>query len=168
MEEIKDNINKPIEKKKEKVCSEGFLKFIDALNGHSKDVSIILRCHSVAEYFLDQIILTSLSRGDLIITDGHFTFNNKLLLVRSLNVVKDDILTSIKHLNTVRNNCSHQMDYSVSEGDIDLIGRPFGKDYSESRRKNKKIDDLLKNTLMITIARLEGSYNRLIKKEEKK
>ena len=159
-----NNTKKSITKKKikretKKNYSDGFLKFMDAIEGHSKDVSIILRCHLLAEYFLDQIILVTLLRGDLIITDGHLTFTNKLLLVKSLNVINDDILTSVKHLNAVRNNCSHQMDYNISEADIDLIGRPFGKEYSKSKQEIKKIDDLLKNTLMRIFACLEGSYD---------
>lgn len=136
---------------------------MDAIEGHSKDVAIILRCHLLAEYFLDQIILITLLRGDLIITDGHLTFTNKLLLVKSLNVVNDDVLTSIKHLSTVRNNCSHQMDYNISEADIDLIGRPFGKEYSKSKQKIKKTNGLLEDTLMRTFACLEGNYDELIK-----
>jgi len=157
-----------INKKAEENCSDGFLKFMDALKGHSKDVSIILRCHLLAEYFLDQIIIVSLSRGDLIINDGHLNFPDKLLLVKSLDTIDDDVLTSVKHLNTVRNHCSHQMDYKISEADIDLIGRPFGKEYSKSKQRIKKIDILLEDTLMRTMACLEANYDAITKFKEKK
>ena len=86
MKNIKKSTIKKKTKKEVKInYSDGFLKFTDVLKGHSKDVSIILRCHLLAEYFLDQIILVTLARGDLIITDGHLTFTNKLLLVKSFN-----------------------------------------------------------------------------------
>ena len=162
----KSTTNKKARRKTKKNYSDGFLKFMDAIEGHSKDVSIILRCHLLAEYFLDQIILSTLLRGDLIVTDGHLTFTNKLLLVKSLDIINDDVLTSIKHLNTVRNNCSHQMNYNVSEADIDLIGRPFGKEYSKSKQKIKELNSLLEDTLMRTFACLEGDYDKLIKSKK--
>ncbi|MCK4553382.1 hypothetical protein KAU19_00260 [Candidatus Parcubacteria bacterium] len=164
----KKTVSKKRPKKEEDKFSDGFVKFMKALEGHSRDVSIILRCHLLAEYFLDQVILTLIPRGDLILTEGHFTFTNKLLIVKSLDAIDDEVLTSVKHLNTVRNNCSHQMDYSISEADIDLIGRPFGRHYTKLKKENKKFEDLLEDTLMSTMAQFEGCLYSLIDKKQKK
>lgn len=146
-------------KKKAIDGSDGYKKFMQAIKGHSKDISILLRCHLIAEYFLDQIITTCISRGDLIVTDGRFTYSNKLLLVKGLDVVDDEVLTSLKHLNRIRNNCSHQMDYTISEADVDLIGRPYGNEYSKLKQKGGDVYFLLEGVLLMTIAFLERDYN---------
>lgn len=145
--------------------SEGFKKFQKAMKGHSDDVSKLLSTHLVVEHFLEQIIIASIPRGDILITDGHLNFSIKLMIVRSLDEVRDYLCTSVKHLNTVRNQCSHSLDYLITDADIDLIGRPFGKEYQEFKDEHEQ--DILKHTLMAIVARLEGSYERILKEQKK-
>jgi hypothetical protein len=123
--------------------SEGFLKFQKAIKGHPDDVSSLLNCHLLVEYYLEQIIHSQLKRADIFLDDN--------------------LMTSVSNLNKVRNLCTHEMEYSISEANIDLIGRPFGKTYIETKRDRK--DELLKYTLMIIIARLDGAYHSLIPKK---
>ena len=145
--------------------SEGEVKFYEAIKGHSKDVSIILKCHLLAEYFLDQLILICLPRGDIIIDKRDYSFATKLTIVQALNVLTDELVTSLRNLNKVRNNCSHQMDYEITENDIDLIGRPFGKEHSRTKQKFRKKRELLEQTLMRTIAYLESDYQNILKSQ---
>jgi hypothetical protein len=117
----------------------------------------------LVEYYLEQIIHSQLKRADIFLTEARPTFSTKILLVKSLDVVDDNLMTSVSNLNKVRNLCTHEMEYSISEANIDLIGRPFGKTYIETKRDRK--DELLKYTLMIIIARLDGAYHSLIPKK---
>lgn len=146
--------------------SEGFSKFLKAMQGQSSDVTKLLNCHLLAEYYLEQIIHVSIKRGDILLTDGQLRFATKLHLVRALDEVSDSTLTSLKHLNTVRNLCSHSMDYEITEANIDLIGRPLGKDYTLDVKEKHK-DDILGFTLAILIGRLEGSYDALVARLKK-
>jgi hypothetical protein len=143
--------------------SPGFLKFMKAMEGHPSDVSAILNCHLVAEYFLDQIIHASLPRADVLLEGSRYTFSNKLLLVKALDVLSDQTVSSLKALNKVRNLCSHELDYKVTETNIDSIGRPFGKEYLEM--KKEYANELLHYTLMTPLARLEGSYEDITENE---
>jgi len=152
-----------ISKKEE--LSEGFLKFQKAMKNKTSSVSKLLNCHLLAEYFLEQIIHISIKRGDILLTEARPMFSLKLIIVKSLDVVDDSIITSIKHLNTVRNLCSHEMEYEITEANIDLIGRPFGKDYTEIR--NKKFDERLERVLMMVIARLEATYEFELNKSDR-
>lgn len=145
--------------------SEGFKKFQKAMKGYSDDVSKLLSTHLVVEHFLEQTIIASIPRGDILITDGHLNFSTKLTIVRSLDNVSDYLCTSIKHLNTVRNHCSHSLDYRITDADIDLIGRPFGKEYQEFKDGHEQ--DILRRILMAIVARLEFSYELVLKEQKK-
>jgi hypothetical protein len=116
------------------------------------------------EGFLEQIIIASIPRGDILITDAHLSFSTKLMIVRSLDDVSDYLCTSVKHLNTVRNRCSHSLDYVITDTDIDLIGRPFGSDYQEIKDEHE--EDVLRRILMAIVARLEGSYKFVLNKNK--
>ncbi len=157
---------KKTSKAKKEEPTVGEIKFYKALKGHSKQVSAVLKCHLLAEYFIDQLILVSLPRGDLIINKGG-SFANKLLIIKALNIISDKLATSIGNLNKVRNNCSHQQDYEITESDIDLIGRPFGKDHSDIKHEIKDKKKQLEQTLMRSIAYLEVTYLRMIKPPKK-
>jgi len=143
------------------VPSDGFKKFQKAMEGYSNDVSRLLNAHLLVEYFIEQIIIVTLKRGDILLTDGHFTFAMKLLIVKSFDIVDSNLLTSLKHLNTVRNRCSHSIDYVITEADIDQMGRPFGMTYQQLKIEHSS--DLLKVTLMLMVARLEFFYEKALK-----
>jgi len=157
--------SRPIKKNE---LSDGHEKFIKVLQGPSEGSSIILRCHLLVEYFMDKIIQISLKRGHIITdNDVKFSFYHKLFIIKSLDVIKDDVLISIKKLNKVRNKLSHEMDYIVLESDIDSIGQPFGDYYAESKKKARDDDELLVNTLMKIVVALELSHDDLLEKIER-
>ena len=154
-------------KKEDKEVLKGFLRFMRASDGHSENVSKLLKCHLLTEYYLDQIIVTGMNRGDLLLEKGRFRFTDKLIIVRSLGVISDRVLTAIKHLNTVRNNCSHQLDYEITESDIDLFGRPFGKEYSKDKKKHSDDSAELINAVLISIiSRLDKLYETIVTKKD--
>lgn len=125
-------------------------KFVKAASRELDPVSIVLRLHLLAEFFLDQIIIAKLSRGDLLV--DHFTFIQKLRIVDSFSVLEHKEVDSLRNLNTVRNRCSHDLDYQLTESDIDRIGRPFGKQYADIKTENhENIKNLLINTLQVVI-----------------
>lgn len=155
-----------VKRKEQKKPSEGYKKFQKAIQGYPGDVSKLLSTHLVVEHFLEQIIIASISRGDILITDAHLSFSSKLMIVRSLDNVRDYLCTSVKHLNTVRNRCSHSLEYSITDTDIDLIGRPFGREYQEMKDEYGE-DETLRRLLMTIVARLEGSYERVLEEQNK-
>ncbi|MEO6513452.1 MAG: hypothetical protein ABIR37_02055 [Candidatus Saccharimonadales bacterium] len=147
------------DKKDGKNYSDGYLKFKHAMSGQHKDVAAVLNCHLVAEYFLEQIIHAQIPRADVLLTEGRLTFSNKLLLVKSLDVIDDKVIASLKGLNRVRNLCSHELEYKITDANVDLIGRPYGKEYIEVKREHP--NDILKYTLMKPLARLDGCFQRI-------
>jgi len=144
---------KKVEPKKS--VSEGYNRFSKALKKPDEEITIILFVHMLSEYYLEQAIVNSLKRGDLILEKGNFRFGSKLLIVRALDFIPDHIVTALKHLNTVRNNCAHQMDYKVTEATVDLIGQPFGKKYSDLKAESKDLKDRLINVLILIMSAVD-------------
>lgn len=141
-----------------------YKKFNKTVSHKSDSVTMILRSHLLAEHYLDQLIGSGIPRGDFVI-DNNFTFIQKLIIVKSLDVIPSYILDSLKNLNTIRNQCVHVINYKVSENDIDKIGRTFGNEYSELKLKYlDNFKGLLYDILMWVIARLSGHTVRYVKR----
>lgn len=137
--------------------SEGFNKWCKATSGHSNEVSAILRSHLIAEYYINQIIITYLDNGKIITSKGNFSFHQKLLLIKSFNIINEKTITAIEQLNNVRNNCSHQIDYKLTEDEIDKIGYSLlGKAFTNSK-KIRSDYALLKYVIFYIISGLEGA-----------
>ena len=125
----------------------------------------ILRVHLLVEYYLEKFITMGLDRGDKITSQGNFSFAQKIYIVEALNLVKDEIIQSIKNLNKVRNNCAHELHKAISASDVELIGRPFGKEFTKIRHEHRyDINEFLYQTLMILCASLSGSIECVEKK----
>lgn len=154
--------------KKEEKIPDGYKRYLRAISRQPDSVLVILRSHLLAEYYLDKIILLKLSRGDIII-ENNFSFWQKLIVVKSLGVLPDYLIDSLKNLNKVRNDCSHVLEYKISERDIDRIGRPFTDEYLKLKSEHlDNIDTLLSYTIGLLSARLEGYIKKITNFEDNK
>lgn len=134
-----------------------FDKFIKATSPVDELITMVLRVHLLSEYYLDRILLTKIPRADIFFEKARPTFASKLSLTKSFSFTARDILDSLKRLNDIRNKCSHDFNYSVSEADIDMVGRPFGKKYTKIKNEHgHKLNELAKMTFLLLIARLSS------------
>lgn len=141
-----------------------YQRFQATMGRKADSVTLILRVHLLAEYYLDQVILVKLPRGDVIIEkERRFDYRHKVALVDSFNCLSRELIKSLEQLNTVRNSCSHVHDYELSESDIDKIGAPLGKAYYSKKRNSDSKEELLKDTLFILMARFTGKVNVICK-----
>ncbi len=142
-----------------------FSRFIETVPRDSDSVPMILSCHLSAEYYLDRIITAKIPRGD-IITDSRFEFHEKLIIIEALATLDKNLLDSLKKLNSVRNSCSHVLNYQISETDVDKIGQPFGKNYIREKEKFQlDLKSLLRATLMMIAAKLARSAQDMVDKK---
>ena len=140
----------------------GFIRFMKVVNPKLDPILMILKALLLAEYYIDQIISLEIPRGDILL-DNNFTFSQKLIMVKALNVMDNSLWDSINALNKLRNRGAHDMEYKISETDIDKIGFPQGKTYTELKEKqslDKKT--LLHLTLISTISPLDGLFRHII------
>ena len=125
-------------------------------------VMVVLRTHLLTEYYLERVIRACLKRGDKLVDSGGLSFGNKLSVVEALDAVPDDVVTSLRNLNRVRNRCAHEFDRSISVADVDQIGGPFGKDYTQLKRDcASRIGPLLGKTAGMLTASLAAALHHL-------
>lgn len=119
-----------MKKEVEKFVDEEFKAFEKLCPRGQDPVLSILRLHLLVEYHLERIFHLCLARGDKISSES-FSFAHKLSLVEALDVLDDRTVQSLKNLNRVRNRCAHEFDKTITASDIELIGRPLGKEHTK-------------------------------------
>jgi len=145
----------------------GFQRFMKTAGPDLDPVFMILKSHLLAEYYIDQFIALGIPRGDIILNKG-FSFSQKLTILESLNIAEKNIIDSLGALNRLRNRCTHDMDYKISESDIDKIGFLQGKSYfNDKEYLGYDQKNLLHLTLIGIISPLDGLL-RHFKKNHKK
>ncbi len=138
-------------------------EFFATIEDLDDPVLLVLRTHLFFEYLLERVICAELPRGDILIEHGSLSFSQKLTLVRALDCVGDELTTVLRHLNKIRNQCSHERDKKITQADVDLIGRPLGKAFTKYR--NQHAGQML-NILKLVLARTAGGLVSSLEKLE--
>jgi hypothetical protein len=138
-----------------------FKRFWKSVSQNSDPVTMLLRCHLLAEFYLDSLITLAMPRGDIVI-DSRLQFYDKLIIVEGLDTLPKSVTDALKRLNSLRNSCSHVLDYDITERDIDKIGFPFGDEYIKDQKiagTNKR--ELLHSVLMSIMVGLSSTVNNI-------
>ena len=116
---------------------------VDLLEGCRGSLELlILKGHLVIEYFLNEIINTSIPYGQKYLIDN-LNFSKKINLVKRSNFIQEDAVLFIIELNKIRNKCAHRLDYVVSDDDLDILGSTVSSDYVKIKVLNNKEDTLI-------------------------
>jgi hypothetical protein len=126
-----------------------FEEFMKALQ--SRDDVNILKFHLLFENILERIIVSELKRGDRLIDKGNLSFSQKLMLVHSFDIISDSYIQALKHLNSLRNELSHDKGTIITLDNFDLVGNPLGKAYTNIKRKYKNEDIYLYKVVSDTL-----------------
>ena len=133
---------------------------------HEKDDEVVvLKSHLLVEYYLNHILVVFLPNGHKLAKE--LTFAEKVeAIAKDPNASEDidpEIFPSIKALNRVRNEMSHELSFQLTEAQVDLIGFPLGERYVI-----KKIKDNLPTPkarfIVLMIEIIMGVYNPIAMK----
>ena len=136
----------------------GLENYNKAISNEQDLVMVVLEQHLLTETLLEQLVLAGLPRGDRILDEGSLTYSQKLTLTAAMELLSDPIISSLRKLNKVRNECAHQLDKVITENDIARVGSPLGPRFTKTRHENL-LDNLriLKSTLAYVIGYLNGA-----------
>jgi hypothetical protein len=84
-----------------------------ALRGHHDPILILLKSHLHIENLLERLIVAYLPRGDSVTERARLSFFQKLVLLDSMELIPDSILTPVRHLNKLRNDIAHRLDRHI-------------------------------------------------------
>ena len=120
-------IRKPSIKRLFSQHSDEFQQYIEK----EKDLSVILlKSHLLIEYYLDHLILLlKENHGNL----RRIGFYEKLQILEKQSPFfkkpGGTMLKSLYALNNVRNNLAHQLNFEISQSELDAIGYEIGREY---------------------------------------
>jgi hypothetical protein len=119
----------------ELVQEKGFDKFQQAIGSENDPTMLVLRAHLFSENLLERLLTFKLPRGDKIVEGGNLSYHQKLVLVDALDCVPDPVVSSLRNLNKLRNQCAHELDKKITDGDITKVGSPLGKIFTRLKRE---------------------------------
>lgn len=135
------------------------------LPGSLNQEMLLLKGHLLAEYYLS-ILLVLHDEDPGVLTESFFTKLNKC---ESKKLLSKPVTGSLKKMNDLRNRMSHELEYSISESDIDSIGMPYGKEYVIQKLENQgDRRELLEWVLTRTLYRVNGQIVLKLDSESKK
>ena len=111
--------------------------FFRAVGGEGDATMLILRGHLFTENLLERLIRLSLPRGDKVIEAASLSYAQKLVLVEAVQHLADSVVSSLRGLNKIRNQCAHELGRAIADADVVRIGSPLGKVFTELHRESK-------------------------------
>lgn len=129
---------------------------------------LIIKAHLICEYYLTQILIVKemATAGQI----DKMTFFDKLgKALNTADAQEKNLHEKLIRLNRLRNKAGHELEYSLSESDVDNLGYLNGKKYVlDKYDRDNQIEVLLRDTLVgITISVSMLLFN-LVDKEKSK
>lgn len=137
------------------------LKIQKFLKDEDKADLLIIKSHLLCEYYLNQIlVLEDKCEGGKL---DDLTFSQKLEKALNSDSSFDSKTKKIvSKLNSIRNKVGHELEYQLSESDLDRLGFVIGKEYLVEKYKQKEDIGKLKYCLRTAISRLAVAVNILV------
>jgi len=116
---------------------------------------LLLKGHLLIEYILNHLIILEKEGSAKLVEE--LGFAEKLEIVEKEKILEGQKILPIKRLNKIRNKLSHELEYQITEADVDYLGFCLGKDYIH--RKTRLLEDhsgdnLLRYLLVWVLAKL--------------
>jgi hypothetical protein len=111
---------------------------------------LIIKSHLICEYYINQILIVKdISKAKELNKLSFFDKVNKALNIEKPN--QKNIHEKLIGLNKLRNKVGHELEYILSESDVDSLGYLTGKEYVLDKYDFDKIEKLLRNTLIMIV-----------------
>lgn len=128
---------------------------------------LIIKSHLICEYYINQVLIVKDSCTAKEITNLSFydKVNKAFDTKNSEEKILHDKMTG---LNKLRNKVGHELEYVLSESDVDTLGYITGKEYVFNKYDYPEIDGLLRNTLTMIVINVSMFLFELISIEKRK
>lgn len=95
------------------------------LSSYSPEITTLIQVHLFVESYIDKYLLYFFKNGEKIVKE--ISFFNKLIILESTGSIDMELIRVIKELNKLRNKVAHNLDYRITQDDIDAlyIGKGF-------------------------------------------
>ena len=130
-----------------------------------ENLGYFLSCHLVIEHYLDEYLKIEYPSLDW--DSARQTFSQKVSLLSKFKVSdKYDCIPAIKHLNSLRNKLSHNINFSMSSEDllplIHYLKRVYGNEREITNEPKEILSQFTTMTCVLFAGRISGRANSLI------
>ena len=119
-----------------KQMTKDHLEFTELLKNIRDPLSALLRVHLIIEQSLEKIITLHLCSPETLLKDGRLTFNQKILLVGSFNVLDKKVYNAIRKLNDIRNACAHNLEAELNSDTVEKLGNELRPWFTKIKKEN--------------------------------
>lgn len=127
---------------------------------------LIIKAHLLCEYYVNQLLILreTCSAKEL----ESLTFNEKIKKAFKLDD-KDEklVFDYANRLNKLRNKVGHELDYTLSESDVDSLGYVQGKDYILNKYEFETDKERLQNILTTIVIHTALLLINIVRSERK-
>ena len=128
---------------------------------------LIIKAHLLCEYYINQLLI--LREICSVKEMESFTFHEKIEKVFDLNNVEEKITFDyVNRLNRLRNKVGHELDYTLSESDVDLLGYVQGKEYIFQKYDYETDIERLRNVLNTIVIQTALLLIKSVRAEKRK
>ena len=127
---------------------------------------LIIKAHLICEYYLNQILIIKESCNANELNRISFSQKNERALNRE-NQFERQSSDSLRILNRIRNRVGHELEYVLSEADVDALGYVQGKEYILRKYDSSDLSALLRWVLIIIATDIALVLFGLVKKQQK-
>lgn len=154
------------EKKKIDTHFEAFnSKLIKYLGDGKESDVLVIKTHLICEKYLDQILIVQEKCTASELQDLGFRDKLDKTSLSSGDDFDKKVFQILNQLNKIRNRVGHELEYKVSESDVDSMGYVIGKKYIETKYRDNPNDHkkLLIYCLKTAVAFLSVTLEDLLK-----
>jgi hypothetical protein len=120
-----------------------------------------LSCHLIIEHYLDEYL--KIAYPELDWEAARHTFNQKVSLLSRFKISdKYDCIPSIRHLNSLRNKLSHNIQFKIKTEDLIPLADYLSKIYSTKAEVPKEPKEILGHYTSMTCVLFAGMISRLV------
>lgn len=127
---------------------------------------LIIKSHLVCEYYLNQILILKGVCNATELNKLSFFDKNQKALDRGKNAEKETF-DSLQVLNKLRNKVGHELEYVLSESDVDNLGFIRGKEYILEKYDFESLQEQLRQTLTLLVVDIALVLFDLVDAEKK-
>lgn len=107
-------------------------EFLATFSRHDPLLEPLLRFHSLSDGLLERALAARLGINQGAVE--RLSYYSRLSLLRGL--LQPEAYNALVELNKVRNECAHDHDRRITEGDIDRVGLKLGTDYEVFKKQH--------------------------------
>ena len=125
-------------KEMEFLQSELLEEISNALSGIENPIIMVLESQLYIEHLLDRFIISELPNGSALIKKGNLTFKQKIIVSESFGIIDKQVIDCLIKINRLRNDFSHKYGHSISNKDIEPLGKAIGKHYRDIKARSNQ------------------------------